>query len=398
MIRTTPFHDRTSALNQTGLWDHWAGYLSARQYHFSEKLEYFAIRTTAGVYDTSPLYKYRITGSDAESFLSGVLARDIRKCRPGQAQYTTWCDDDGYVIEDGMIFRSSGDEFMLTAAEPNQAYFEDLIGGRAVAIEDVSEQIASLAFQGPRSRAILSSIATDVDALRPFGLVETKIGSTPVTVSRTGFTGDLGYELWMAVDDALEVWDALFEASEGHGVLPVGETALVMTRLEAGLLLIGADFAPSRYAWTEGDRSTPLELGLRWMFRDLEKEERPFIGREAIRREIEGGSRRHLVGLVLDWQKWDDVWGDAGQVPPKDHTPLAEETILYDANDKTVGFATSFMYSPMMQRHIAMAQVIPDLATIGSEVEYEVTIDHGLKYVTAAVVEMPFYHPPHRTA
>ena len=297
-----------------------------------------------------------------------------------------------------MIFRSSDDEFMLTAAEPNQAYFEDLIGGLSVAIEDVSEQVASLAFQGPRSKAILSAIAEDVGALRPFGLVETKFGSSPVMASRTGFTGDLGYELWMAADDALDVWDAVFESSEGHGVLPVGETALVMTRLEAGLLLIEADFASSRYAWTEGDRSTPLELGLGWIFRDLEKEERPFIGREAIRRELELGSRRHLVGLVLDWQSWNDVWGDAGHVPPKDHTPLAEETILYDGQGQTVGFATSFMYSPMVQRHIAMAQVIPELAAVGSEVKYEVTIDHGLQYVSAAVVEMPFYDPPHRTA
>ncbi len=397
-MRTTPFHERTSALNQTGLWDHWAGYLSARQYHLSEKLEYFAVRTTAGLYDTSPLYKYRIHGRDAEAYLSGVLARDIRKCRPGQAQYTVWCDGDGYVIEDGMIFRSSDDEFMLTAAEPNQAYFEDLINDRAVDIEDVSERVASLAFQGPRSKAVLSSIAPDVDALRPFGLVETKFGSSRVTVSRTGFTGDLGYELWMAADDALDVWDAVFEAADGHGVLPIGETALVMARLEAGLLLIQADFASSRYAWTDGDRSTPLELGLGWMFRDFEKQERPFIGRDAIRRELESGSRWHLVGLVLDWQDWNEVWGHAGHVPPKDHTPLAEETILYDANEDTVGFATSFMYSPMVQRHIAIAQVIPEVAAIGSEVEYEVTIDHALKYVTASVVEMPFYDPPHRTA
>ena len=397
-MRTTPFHDRTSALNQTGLWDHWAGYLSARQYHLSEKLEYFAIRTTAGVYDTSPLYKYRIHGSDAETFLCGVLARDIRKCRPGHAHYTIWCDEDGYVIEDGMVFRSADNEFMLTSAEPNQAYFEDLIGNGAVDIEDVSCQIASLAFQGPRSKAILSSIAPEVDALRPFGLLETKFGSSSVTASRTGFTGDLGYEIWMPADDALDVWDAIFEAGEGHGVLPVGETALVMARLEAGLLLIEADFASSRYAWTDGDRSTPLELGLGWMFRDLEKEDRPFIGREAIRREVERGSRRHLVGLVLDWQDWNEVWGHAGHVPPKDHTPLAEETMLYNATEDTVGFATSFMYSPMVQRHIAIAQVIPELTAIGSEVSYEVTIDHGLHYVKAAVVGMPFYDPPHRTA
>ena len=397
-MRTTPFHDRTSALNQTGLWEHWAGYLSAKQYHHSEKLEYFAVRTNAGIYDTSPLYKYRIHGQDAETFLAGVLARDIRKCRPGRAHYTIWCDGDGYVIEDGMIFRSSETEFMLTAAEPNHAYFEDLVGHAAVEVEDVSEQIASFAFQGPRSKQILASIAADIDDLRPFDLTETKFGGSPVTVSRTGFTGDLGYEVWARADDALDVWDTVFEAGEGHGIMPFGETALVMTRLEAGLLLIEADFGSSRYAWTDGGRSTPLELGLDWMLRDIENDHRPFIGRDAIRRERAEGSRWNLVGLVLDWRDWDDVYQRAGLVPPKDHTPLAEETILYDENGDRIGFATSFMYSPMMQRHIAIAQVVPGLSAMGSRVEYEVTIDHELRYIKANVTRMPFYDPVHRTA
>ena len=297
-----------------------------------------------------------------------------------------------------MIFRTSETEFMLTAAEPNHAYFEDLIGGAAVEVEDVSESIASLAFQGPRSKAILSSIAPEVADLRPFQLSETKLGGSPVTVSRTGFTGDLGYELWIAADDALEVWDTLFDASEGHGVLPFGETALVMTRIEAGLLLIDADFSPSRYAWTDGGRSTPLELGLGWMFRDLDNDDRPFIGRQAILRERAEGPRWTLVGLMVDWRQWDETYKAAGYVPPKDHTPLAEETVLWDKNENRVGFATSFMYSPMVQRHIAIAQVIPELSAIGSSVEYEVTIDHELKYIPAEVTRMPFYDPPHRTA
>ena len=384
-------------LNQTGLWEHWAGYLSAKQYHPSEKLEYFAVRTTAGVYDTSPLFKYRIHGKDAERFLSGVLARDIGTCSPGQAQYTIWCDDEGYVVEDGMIFRSSDTEFMLTAAEPNHAYFEDRIGQADVELEDVSEQIASFAFQGPRSKTILSSIA-DIDGLRPFDLTETRIGGSPVTVSRTGFTGDLGYEVWVPVDDALEVWDTVFEASDGHGVLPIGETALVMTRIEAGLLLIDADFSSSRYAWTDGGRSTPLELGLGWMFRYINKDDRPFIGRQAILRELADGPRWKLVGLELDWRAWDETYKRAGYVPPKDHTPLAEETVLWDKDENRVGFATSFMYSPMMQRHIAIAQVVPELSAVGSKVEYEVTIDHELKYIPAAVRTMPFYAPAHKTA
>ncbi len=329
-MRTTPFYDRTSALNQTGLWDHWAGYLSAKQYHLSEKLEYFAVRTAAGVYDTSPLYKYRIHGRDAESFLAGVLARDVRTCRPGQAQYTIWCDDDGYVIEDGMLFRISETEFMLTAAEPNAAYFQGLIGEASVEVDDISEDVASLAVQGPRSKAILSTIAPDIAELHPFEVAETKFDGSPITVSRTGFTGDLGYELWVEAEDALDVWDSLFEAGQDHGLMPFGETALVMTRLEAGLLLIGADFGSSRYAWTDGASSTPGELGLQWMFRDMAKDQRPFIGRAAIRGDLDGAVRRRLVGLTIDWEEWDDHYTQAGHVPPKDHTPLAEEIPLFD--------------------------------------------------------------------
>ena len=396
-MRTTPFYDRTSVLNKTGLWEHWAGYLSAKQYHFSEKHEYFAVRNSAGVYDTSPLYKYRIRGGDAEQFLSGVLARDARKCRPGNAQYTIWCDDSGYVIEDGMLFRFSETEFMLTAAEPNLAYFEGLVGNTSVQIDDVSEEVASLAVQGPRSRTILSSVASEIAELHPFGLIETKFDGVPVSVSRTGFTGDLGYELWMDATEAVEVWDSLFEAGEGHGLLPFGETALIMTRIEAGLLLIGADFGSARYAWTDGERSSPVELGLEWMFRGLQNDQRWFIGRDAVEKDLGGGARWRLVGLTLDWEAWDATYKAAGHVPPKDHTPVLEETVLYKKDGARAGFATSFMYSPMMQSHIAIAQVVPELASVGSEVDFEVTIDHELHYIKAVVTRMPFYDPPRKS-
>jgi aminomethyltransferase len=398
-MRTTPFYERTSELNETGLWDHWSGYMSATKYHHSEKFEYFAVRTAAGVYDTSPLHKYRIHGVDAERFLGGVLARDIRKCRPGQAHYTIWCDDDGYVIEDGVILRLSENEFLLSAAEPNLSYLQAQIGFDRVEVEDVSDEIASFAFQGPKTREILSKLTSDVEDLKYFDLTDTKIDTTPITLSRTGFTGDLGYELWIPTESALDVWDAVFEASEGHHVVPFGETALLMTRIEAGLLLIDADFHPSRYAWTDAQKSTPLELGMRWMFRNIDDDTRPFIGREAIMREMSEGSRWHQVGLVLDWEQWDETFRSLGHPPPKDHTPLAEETIMYQGPDRDrVGYATSFMYSPMLQRHIAMARLTPEMAALGNTVSYEIGIDHQLYYVDAEVTRMPFYNPPHKTA
>jgi aminomethyltransferase len=397
-VRTTPFHPRTQALNESGLWEHWAGYLSARQYGLSDKQEYFAVRNGVAVYDTSPVYKHRIHGPDAEAFLSGVLARDVRTCRPGRAQYTIWCDGDGYLIEDGILFRLSDTEFMLTAAEPNFAYFADLAGSASVQVDDVSDEMASLAVQGPLSKSVLEEVAPDIAHLGPFDLAKTRFGKHEITVSRTGFTGDLGYELWIDSSDALDVWDALFDVGRKYGIVPFGETALVMTRIEAGILLIDADFSSSRYSWTAGQRSTPLELGLGWMLKDIDSDDRPFIGRRAIRQEIADGPRWQLVGLTVDWQEWDATYRAAGQVPPKDHTPLAEETILYDKDERRVGFTTSFMYSPMMQNHIAIAQVIPELSTAGNVVDYEVTIDHDLKYITSTVTKMPFYNPPHRTA
>ena len=396
MIRTTPFHDRVEALNQTGLYSHWAGYLVADKYQMSEKFEYFAVRNAAGIFDTSPLYKYWITGSDAEWFLSGVFARDVRTCRVGHAQYTVWCDDDGYVMEDGVVLRLAADRFLLTAARPNLAYLQSLAGNHSLEIEDVSDEFGAFAVQGPRSHQILSSLTKDIDDLRYFGLTETKIDGVGVIVSRTGFTGDLGYEVWIPTDEALGVWDAVMDAGAPHGLIPFGQIALSMARIEAGLLLIDIDFQSSRFAWTPAEKSTPHELGLGWMVKDLE---RSFIGRDAIRAEVEGRTSRYrLGGLVVDWQDWDVKYGRAGLIPPKDHRPVEEDLMIYDDDMQRAGWSSSFMYSPMLQRHIALARVRPDLAEPGSRVQLEVTIDHEYHTVSAHVARLPLFNPDRKTA
>ena len=248
MIRRTPFHERLEALNETGLWEHWSSYLTAQRYQSSEKFEYFAIRNSAGLFDSSPLFKYRIHGPDAERFLAGVLARDIRTCQPGHAQYTVWCDDRGFVVEDGVILRHGPDEFVLTAAEPNLAYFQELIGRLDVAIDEVTEDWAVLAVQGPKSRALIAALTPAVADLPYFGLTSTKIGKVPVHISRTGFTGDLGFEIWVPAEEALTIWDAVWGVSRGQGVIPIGMTALYMARIEAGLVLLDVDFHSSRFA------------------------------------------------------------------------------------------------------------------------------------------------------
>ena len=399
MIRTTPFHERTSALNETGLWEHWSGYLTATRYQMSEKFEYFAIRNSAGMFDTSPLYKYRIHGPDAEKYLAGVLARDPRTCTPGHAQYTIWCDDRGYVIEDGVLLRLAAAEYLLTSAEPNLAYFRGLIGRDRVEVEEVSEDYAVLAVQGPKSREIIASMAPKVAKLDYFGLTTTKVGGAPVTVSRTGYTGDLGFEIWARSDDALRVWDAVWEASRGRGVVPFGMTALYMARIEAGLLLLDVDFQSSRFAWTDAHRSTPIELGLGWMLRGVESDDRAFIGRDAIRREIAGRtSRWKMMGLVYDWKEHDRHFGTAGLIPPKDHTPIQDEYYVYDADGRQLGYATSQMYSPMLQRHIALARVPLDVATPGCRVKVEMAVSHRYEYFDAEVARLPLFNPERRTA
>jgi aminomethyltransferase len=399
MIRTTPFHERLGALNETGLWEHWSNYLSAPRYQMSDKFEYFAIRNSAGLFDSSPLYKYRIHGPDAERYLAGVLARDIRSCLPGHAQYTIWCDDRGFVVEDGVVLRYGPSEFVLTAAEPNLAYFQELIGRLDVAIEEVSDDWAVLAVQGPRSRDLLSALAPSVAKLPYFGLTSTRIAKVPVNISRTGFTGDLGYEIWVPADDALTIWDAVWGISRGQGVVPIGLTALYMARIEAGLLLLDVDFHSSRYAWTDADRSTPIELGLGWMFRDLATDDREFLGKAAIQRELaDKTSRWKLSGLVVDWKDYDRIYEAAGLIPPKDHTPVQDEYYIYDDDLNQLGYATSQMYSPLLQRHIALARVPLDRTKPGSRVKLELAVNHRYEYFDASVARSPLFNPERRTA
>jgi len=398
VITTTPFHPRLNQLNTTGLYTHWSGHLSALRYSHAPKHEYFAVRNSVGIFDTSPLFKYWIRGRDAERFLAGLFVRDIRTCRPGRAQYTIWCDDRGFVMEDGVAFRHSDNEFFMTAARPNLGFFQDLAGRLDVEITDVSDDYGVLAVQGPRSRAVLAELTGDIAGLRYFEHTETKIGKAAVTVSRTGYTGDLGYEVAVPSDHALEVLDALLAAGDGHGIRPFGEEALMMLRIEAGLPLIDVDFHNSRLVFTDHDRVTPQELGMGWMLRGID-DDRAFVGRDAIRRELaDGTSRWATVGLVVDWEDWNRLYREAGLLPEKNEQPLGWESMLYDATGNHIGYATAFMYSPVLQRHIGMARVLPAHSATGSELHLETTINHHNTTVLARTARMPLYNPERKTA
>lgn len=400
-VRTTPFHSRLSELNDQGLYTHWQGTLSPLRYSHAPKHEYFAVRNSVGVFDTSPLYKYAVTGPDAERLLAGALVRDVKNCRPGQAQYTAWCDDRGFVMHDGVVFRHSADEFLLSAARPALSWFEELGSRMRVEIEDVTDAYGMLAVQGPRSRAVLAALAPEVESLGYFDHAPVKIADTSVTLSRTGYTGDLGYELTVPADDAVAVLDAVLEAGREHSIRPFGEEALMTLRIEAGLALIDVEWKDARLTFSDADCVTPKELGWGWMLRGVRDGSRRFVGSDAIRRELVDGTSRWLTtGIVVDWTDWDRLFRDAGLFPPKSEHPLPYESMVLDDDAdgglSEVGYCTSFVYSPVLQRHIGIARVRPDLAAEGTALRLELAIAHHNTTVRVTTTSMPFFDPPRK--
>jgi aminomethyltransferase len=393
-VRTTPFHPRLSELNDQGLYTHWQGTLSPLRYTHAPKHEYFAVRNSVGVFDTSPLYKYAITGPDAERLLAGALVRDIKQCRPGQAQYTAWCDDRGFVMHDGVVFRHSSDEFLLTAARPALSWFEELGTGLRVQLEDVTDAYGMLAVQGPRSRAVLQSLVPEAESLGYFDHVPAKIGGAAVTLSRTGYSGDLGYELTVPADDAVAVLDAVLEAGRDHSIRPFGEEALMTLRIEAGLALIDIEWHDARLTFSDADCATPKELGWGWMLRGVRDGSRRFVGSEAIRRELVDGTSRWLTtGIVVDPTDWDRLYREKDLFPPKSEHPLSYESMILDDDRTEVGYCTSFVYSPVLQRHIGIARVRPDLAAEGTDLRLELAINHHNTTVRIRTTTMPFFDP-----
>lgn len=393
-MRTTPFHPRLSELNDQHLYTHWQGTLSPLRYTHAPKHEYFAVRNAVGVFDTSPLYKYAVTGPDAERVLAGALVRDIRTCRPGQAQYTAWCDDRGYVMHDGVVFRHSADEFLLTAARPALSWFQELATGLRVELEDVTDAYGMLAVQGPRSRTVLASLVPEAESLGYFDHVPAKVGGSAVTLSRTGYTGDLGYELTVPADDAVAVLDAVLEAGRDHSIRPFGEEALMTLRIEAGLALIDVEWHDARLSFSDADCVTPKELGFGWMLRGVRDGSRRFVGSAAIRRELVDGTSRWLTtGIVVDYADWDRLHRDADLFPPKSEHPLPYESMVLDDAGQEVGYCTSFVYSPVLQRHIGIARVRPDLAAVGTDLRLELAINHHNTTVRVQTTKMPFFDP-----
>src|SRR6266581_4188350 len=295
MLKISPFHSRTAPLVRAQTWRRWAGYQMASAYDPHPDREYAAIRSAAALIDVSPLRKYLLGGPDAARLLDRMVTRDVTKCRVGQVLYTPWCDADGKVIDDGTISRLDERTFRLTSAEPNLRWLAMNAVGLDVDIAEVSERTAALALQGPLSRTILQQLTpADLTGLKYFRLTHTTLRNVPVTISRTGYTGDLGYELWVDVEHALQLWDALIEAGTPYGITPAGIWALDLARIEAGLVMLDVDYFSAHHALIEDQKSSPFELNLAWT---VSADKGPHNGRRALRAEAARGPEWGFVGL-----------------------------------------------------------------------------------------------------
>ncbi len=373
-------------------------------YQYSLATEYYAIRNAVSLLDTSPLFKYEIQGAGAARFLQRVLARDVGQCVPGRAQYTVWCDENGYVLQDGVVLRLTDDCFFLTAAEPTLRYFRHVLRQEAftkVEVTDVSSSFGILSLQGPHAHDVMARLNSQSTSLQFFDCGAMEIAGRPVLVSRTGYTGDLGYELWIRNGDAEWIWDRMMDAGHDFNLIPIGTTAMKMARVEAGLLLMGVDFDGAKLAWVDAQRETPVELGWTWMFRGLDKDQRDFIGRAAIERALsEKTSRWITMGLELDWHDFEKVHVDSGVLPPKHEVYFEQTMSLYRIGDTPfdyAGYASSFLYSSLLKKPIALAKLPLDLACPGSEVEMEWTVIRKPAYIRARVSKLPFFNPSRKT-
>ena len=389
-LKLSPFFERTSKLNESQEWRRWSGYLSATNYELNHENEYFAIRTKAALLDITPLCKYIIKGPDAQAYLNRLVTRNINICKVGQVMYTPWCDENGKVIDDGTIQRLSKDEFRITSAEPNLDWIESNAKNLNLSIKDDSSKTAALALQGPNSRKILNVVAKDsLDQLKFFYMINTQIENCNVLISRTGYTGDLGYELWIDPKDSLTVWDTLIDKGKPYGITPTGLQALDIARIEAGLILLDVDYISSRHAIIESRKSSPFELGLGWT---VKMDKNNFIGKKALQREIKNNSTWQFVGIEIDWDPLEKLYREAGLAPGLPSTAWRTSTPLY-FNNRQIGYATSGAWSPILKRYIALAHVKSDFAEEGTNLDFELKVEHFRKLTNSRVIKTPFFNP-----
>src|SRR5215472_15188340 len=360
----TAFHERTLALCHSLNYREWSGYYTVSVYEVHHEHEYNAIRNASALIDITPLYKYLVTGRDATKLVNRVITRDINKVAVGQVIYCCWCDEDGKVIDDGTITRLEENAYRWTAADPSLRWFRQNGLNMDVQIEDISEKTAALALQGPTSAKLLKAVAeAEITNLKYFRMTRGKIAGVPVDISRTGYTGDLGYEIWIPWKDAVKVWDALMEKGKQFDIHAAGMLALDVARVEAGLLLIEVDYISSKKAMIPAQKYSPYELGFGKMVH-LNKEN--FVGKRALAVDAKKGVARQLVGLEVDWVEVEEQHDRFGLTPaaPIQASRVAVPVYL---GDRLVGKATPTAFSPLLKKLIALASVDTQFAKPGTQ-------------------------------
>jgi aminomethyltransferase len=391
----TPFHSRTSALCASQSWRTWSGYFVASSYDVMHDYEYHAIRNSAGLIDISPLYKYDVRGRDAAKLVDRVITRNASKCAVGQALYGCLCENDGAVIQDGTVFRLAEDHFRFHLADPSFRWLKLNSLGLDLSVQDVSEQIAALALQGPNALKIVENIVdVPLGQLRFFRLTSGKILDIPVIVSRTGYTGDLGYELWFGAEHAERVWDVLMEKGEAYGIKAAGLLALDVARLEAGFILLEVDYIGAEKAVIPTQRYSPFDIGLGWTV-DLHKDH--FIGAKVLREMNEIGPARQIVGLEINLEDYEYLYKQAGLAP---HFPLAawRGGVPVFKDERQIGQATTGAWSPTLKKYIALATLDKGFTQPGSLLDMEVLIEYSRRTTPVTVVKTPFFDPPRKRA
>ncbi|MBX3185475.1 MAG: aminomethyltransferase family protein [Labilithrix sp.] len=390
MPRFLPAAPRTTPLMEGQHWRRWGGYVTASSYELTHDREYAAIRNAVALIDVTPLYKYVVEGRDASRLLDRVVTRDVGKCKVGQVMYTPWCDSHGKVIDDGTIARLGEQRFRMTSADPSLRWLSMNAVGMDVSIDDVTDALSAFSVQGPRSRELLAAVTEgDVAGLGYFRVIEAKIGGAPVTISRTGYTGDLGYEVWIPVAKTVEVWDAIAARGDDWGLAPCGIWAMDIARIEAGLIMAEIDYTSAHHAVIESQKSTPFELNLGWA---VSLGGAPFVGKRPLAIEKEHGSAWQLVGIDVDWESLEQCYREV-DLPPRLPTVAWRSSVPLYAGGKQIGYASSGCWSPLLKKYIALAHVEAPWAKPGAEVYMEVTVEHRRKQALARVAKLPFFDP-----
>ncbi|MBK8253620.1 MAG: aminomethyl transferase family protein [Polyangiaceae bacterium] len=394
-LKVTPFHPRTSELMQGNAWRRWAGFTVASCYEMAPDREYLAIRNACALIDVSPLFKYRVSGKDSLAFLNRLVTRDLSKLSVGQVAYGPWCDSRGKVVDDGTVMRLDDHEFRLTSAESSWRWLGDNAHGFDVFIADESDETAALSLQGPTSRALLEKLTgVRLSDVKYHWMRSIEIAQRPVLLTRTGYTGDLGYELWIRAEHALDVWDAVVSEGASFGLMPCGIWAMDVARIEAGLVMLDVDYTPSPKAFTANQASSPFELGLGWAVH-LHKGD--MVGKKALMQDRLKTDGLKLTGLEIDHAAFMSAHEELGLLTPLPFIPWRVVTPLF-LDREQVGYATSGTWSPTLKKYIALAQVAARVARAGNKLTIDLMVDRERRPFAAVTTTLPFFNPERKRA